>query len=214
MRKLERGATAPAWLANYDPATDKWEPSDTEKDETWHALNAMQQNLCAYCEADISSRASRRIEHFARRKDHKELTFAWGNLFGSCNSRHSCDIYKDAPGAAPYEWKNLIKPDEYDADQYLLFISDGTIIPRLGLTPEDLHRAEETLRVFNLDHADLRQERKRGIKKQLDSYEKIIAMCAEVPEVLDEEIQILLDKAKTLPFCTAIRHALTLTHVG
>lgn len=223
MRKLTRGTTAPACLALYDPSVN-WNPSDDEKDEIWHELHAMQGNLCAYCEADIFGsnpalkKKPRRIEHFASRENCPEHTYSWENLFGSCTRIASCDKYKDRVGAEPYDWKDLIKPDVDDPDQFLLFVADGSIIPRPDLSPADQHRAKETLRVFNLDaeFGELRKERKNAVAGQLDSFHEIYKMWQEEPDLLnlDEELENLRNQAKNLPFCTAIRHALTSMQTG
>ena len=213
MRKLERNRNAPAWLQQYRHETDKWKPTDAEKDEIWSCLIAMQNNRCAYCEADITDMWQREIEHFAARSKCRELTFLWANLFGACKNKASCGTYKDRKEAAPYDWSDLIKPDIHDPDMYLVFVSNGSIIPRHDLNPDDLRRAEETLRVFNLDAIDgtLRKLREAAIAGPLRSFEATYDMWLNDPDLidLDEEFQTLIDDNKELPFCTAIRHALT-----
>lgn len=217
MRKLTRGPNAPACLALYDYAHHPWKPSEAEKDEIWRELNAMQNHRCAYCEADISTFKTRHIEHFAARALHEERTFLWENLFGSCVHKESCGTYKDDKNTAPYNWEQLIKPDLDDPDDYLVFVATGEIVPRPDLDPADLHRAKETLRVFNLDAevGPLRQLRKAAIRKQLDSYETTWELWLADPDLLDldAELKTLLDEAETMhPFFTAIRHALTARH--
>ncbi len=217
MRKLNRGTNAPTCLGLYHCDHHPWRPSDAEKDEIWQALNAMQNHRCAYCEADISTLKSRHIEHFASRTLHRDRTYLWENLFGSCVRKESCGTYKDDKDTAPYDWAQLIKPDLDDPDDYLVFVATGEIVPRHDLNDADLHRAKETLRVFNLDAevGPLRQLRKAEIRKQLDSYETTFELWSADPNLLDldAELQTLLDDAKTMhPFFTAIRHALTARH--
>ena len=216
MRKLERHGNGPGWLAQCHHDTHRWQPTNQEKDAIWAELNLMQGGRCAYCEADIRTFNNRHIEHFAARIHHRELTFTWENLFGSCVRKESCGTYKDRNETIPYAWAELIKPDVHNPDQYLLFVSDGTIVPRPDLSDADLHRARETLRVFNLDanHGELRKERKKAIEPQLDSYQQIYTLWLADPDLLnlDEEMQALFDNAARLPFCTAIRHALTTLH--
>lgn len=212
MRKLERGANAPGWLAQRQHDTHPWSPTNPEKDAIWAELDRMQGGRCAYCEADISTQKSRHIEHFAARARHKELTFAWDNLFGSCVRRESCGTYKDGTQAAPYDWTELIKPDVHNPDQYLLFVADGTIVPLPGLSEADLKRAKETLRVFNLDAewGELRKEREKAIKAEKDAYEEIFAIWQAAPDVLDldEAMSAFFAEVEKRPFCTAIRHVL------
>ena len=217
MRKLTRGQNAPACLGQYHYDHHPWNPGNAEKDEIWRELNAMQNQRCAYCEADISTFNSRHIEHFATRTLHRERTYLWENLFGSCVRRESCGTYKDDKDTAAYDWAQLIKPDTHDPDDYLVFVSTGAIVPRHELSPADLHRAKETLRVFNLDAelGPLRKLRETAIRSQLKSYDTIYKLWLADPDLLDldAELKTLLDQAETtLPFFTAIRHALTARH--
>ena len=92
----------------------------------------------------------------------------------------------------------------------MLFRS-GTIAVRKGLSPRDAYRAQETLRIFNLDeqHGPLRQMRKTAVAGYLQTAEEFQAF-AEILEpnewmpALRAELALIAD----LPFTTAIRHIL------
>jgi hypothetical protein len=128
-------------------------------------------------------------------------------LYWSCDQTDSCGHYKDR-GAGPYLVNDLIEPCVHDPDKYFRFRTDGTISVRSGLSELDNNRAEETLRVFNLNPTwgRLRNMRKTAVS----GYVSMIVGCdgfsiAELQELLANE----LAQAAALPFSTAIRHVLT-----
>lgn len=152
MHLLQRDINEPACLKHYHHGRDHWNqntPIPSEKIQIWEKLDQMQDRRCAYCEADIHN-SDRHIEHFQQRSRYPQGTFDWTNLFGSCNREDSCGKHKDQCGS--YNPDDLIKPDVDDPEHYLLFISDGTICIRNGLTDAEQQRARETLRIFNLNH--------------------------------------------------------------
>jgi uncharacterized protein (TIGR02646 family) len=209
MHKLQRG-NAPTCLGNYRHGTNNWsEVTPAEKASIWTELEAMQGPLCGYCEADISN-GQKHIEHFRQKGRDPTVTFLWANLFGSCNRDDSCGKHKDRCG--DYNPADLIKPDVDDPESFFVFVSDGTIAVRKGLSQQDTRRANETLRIFNLDaqHGPLRRMRQQAAAGYLQTGEELFSLASEYPP---EEWQPLLDEelAATahLPFATAIKHALT-----
>lgn len=207
MHKLER-PEAPACLAHYQRGPQDWQRiSSAEKREIWEQLEAMQGERCAYCEANLPEER-RHIEHFRQRSRYPQGTFQWENLFGSCNKGDSCGRRKDKTA---YRHGDILKPDVDDPDDYLQFLSDGRIVPRSDLTERQRHRAEETLRVFNLDHerGALRQMRHSAVQGYLGTVEDL-QECAELDEAL--YFEYLHEELKAIagqPFETAIRHLLT-----
>lgn len=216
MHKLNRDPVAPACLANYQYGRDRWgggTPNPDEYDTIWEKLNQMQKHRCAYCEAAIDEN-NRHVEHFAARASYPQGTFLWRNLFGCCKRETSCGICKDSRQTAQYDWKELIKPDEDDPDDYFVFVKNGTITLRLGLAPAAERKARETLRVFNLDaeFGELRKMRRKQAMGYIASLEAIFADLADSPELLplaQDEFHAMLAETAHLPFATAIRHALT-----
>ena len=161
MRKLTRSVESPKCLAHYKHGLHNWNHVEAaHKLEIWEHLNLMQNMRCAYCER-IIQQGARHIEHFFQKGRQPKLTFDWSNLFGSCTDNSCCGFYKDRQD---YLEGDILKPDIDDPVQYLVFAHDGTISPRLPNTPENIHRANETLRVFNLDHhrGPLRYMRQRA----------------------------------------------------
>jgi uncharacterized protein (TIGR02646 family) len=168
----------------------------------------MQQTRCAYCEAALVD-GDKHIEHFRQRSRYPAGTFDWANLFGSCNRKDTCGKHKDSCGL--YNHADLLKPDVDDPDDFLAFVSDGTIVPRSGQSPHALQRASETLRIFNLDakHGALRHMRKQAAAGYLQTAEEFRQFSIEFDEaewrpLLDQELAAIAH----LPFVTTIRHAL------
>ena len=170
----------------------------------------MQGDRCAYCESEISS-PNRHIEHFVKRNGpngNRRLTFEWSNLFGSCDREESCGKYKDKQSFEPDE---LIKPDRDNPEDYLLFLSDGRIVPRGDLSDANRRSAKETLRVFNLDHerGPLRFARERAIAGYIQISEEFARYALEFGEeewrpLVEEE----LGRIRDLPYATAIKHTI------
>ncbi|MCP4119750.1 MAG: TIGR02646 family protein [Desulfobacteraceae bacterium] len=210
MHKLER-PQAPACLAKYKHGQNNWgDVSSEEKLQIWQRLDEMQQKRCAYCESQINKDSENKdahIEHFRQRSRCPQETFKWSNLFGSCNRQDSCGNHKDR--LPPYDPADLIKMDEENPDDYFLFVADGTIALRKNLTERQKHRAEESLRVFNLNpqHGALRYMRKATVQGYLQTAEELVEMALKFDAeewlpLLEEE----LNATKDLPFATAIRH--------
>ncbi|GHU03948.1 hypothetical protein FACS1894158_03340 [Betaproteobacteria bacterium] len=209
MHKLQRGA-APTCLAHYQHGRDDWsQVSSADKAAIWRELDDMQGKRCAYCEADISNTNNKHIEHFRQRGRFPQGTFDWSNLFGSCSREESCGKHKDQCGA--YNPADIVKPDVDDPEQFFVFVSDGAIAIRQGLSPQDQHRASETLRVFNLNdqNGPLRWMRHRAVAGYTQTAEELHEWAA----VLDQTewlsyLQSELTATSHLPFATAIKHVL------
>jgi len=210
MHKLTRTTQPPACLKKYQQGTDNWSSvTSDDKDDIWIKLDAMQQHRCAYCEATIKTErvnSNSHIEHFRQRRAHSypQGTFLWSNIFGSCNRRDSCGKHKD--GLPPYKHQDLIKMDDEDPEDFLEFLPDGNVVPIKGLSAVDKHRAEETIRIFNLNGA-LRQIRETEIIGYGQTAAEFAIYAAEFDEA--EWLPLLQDelrKIKDLPFTTAIKH--------
>lgn len=210
MHKLTR-PIPPACLSQYQYCRDNWGNliANGHIGEIWLKLDEMQQQRCAYCECAIKTyreNSNSHIEHFRQRRSYPQGTFLWGNVFGSCNRQDSCGKHKD--DLPPYNHLDLIKMDVEDPETFLDFLADGNVVPAKGLNPGDKHRAEETIRIFNLN-GSLRQIRETAIKGYIQTAEELASYAEEFDEadwlpLLQEE----LDSIKDLPFTTAIKHTL------
>lgn len=212
MHQLER-PEAPTCLSKYRHSRHQWKDLTAEdKNEIWQQLEKMQLKRCAYCECKMILHPERQdvhIEHFRPKSTYPQGTFEWKNLFGSCIHQDSCGRHKDHCG--PYDTNDLIKPDEEDPEAYFLFVSDGTIVPRQGLSEKDKKRAEVTLQVFNLDakHGRLQSMRRSAVSPYLDTAETLLEIAQAYGEdAYNSSLQGELEDIKALPFVTAIKHVL------
>jgi len=211
MHFLHRGH-APVCLAHYHHGQHQWTkttPTDQERAEIRTDLDAMQGRRCAYCECNLNQHGQH-IEHFRQRSRYPQGTFEWDNLFLSCDRPDSCGKHKD--GCGPYNHADLIKPDHDDPEHYFLFGQHGTINLRQGLNSQEKHRANETLRIFNLDAqwGPLRQIRKVACIGYIETAKAFQEIAQHYPPddwwpLLQEE----LAQVEHLPFRTAIKHTLS-----
>ena len=212
MHKLDRASVpAPMCLSSYSHGMHNWDSVTAEhKEQIRSRLEALQGRRCAYCEGPLDA-LGQHIEHFRRKSQFPTLTFAWDNLFWSCDCTDRCGHFKDH-GAGQYNPDDLIDPARLDPEHFLRFFSDGSIRLRQGLGVNEQFRATETLRVFNLDHqyGPLRQIRMTHCL----GYVRMAQDIAELAEqsTVDEWLPFLeAEVASTLhlPYATAIKHTLS-----
>lgn len=90
-----------------------------------------------------------------------------------------------------------------------LLVSDGEFMPRAGLDVAACHRAEETIRIFNLNEPALVWQRHRNSIGYRDHHKSILELANAFPEaewypLLEAE----LAQVANLPFVSAIRQVL------
>lgn len=209
MHYLDRsGIEAPECLRDYDYQSQSWEDlNGLCKKRLRHQLVKMQGIpevstadgaeeygvRCAYCEGPIYHNGH--IEHFRRKNQNHfpHLTFAWENLFLACGSYDHCGHYKDKPSSGSYLADALVKPDERDPEKFFFFSSSGEVCVRKNLKDVDRHMAEETIRVFNLNHHALQGKRKQRVLpyvKRLEDIEEFLNIAES--EGVREEIEFEL----------------------
>jgi len=215
MHYLDRASVPePQCLQAFSHTTHIWDDVGSQcKTAIRESLRAMQGPRCAYCEASVEF-SDRHIEHFRRKGGNgqfRNLTFDWSNLFLSCDGPRHCGHYKDNPrtGPGPYSPSDLVKPDVEEPDNFLYFYSNGRVEPRSGTLEAIAKRANETIRVFNLDAGQLRHPRERAVAKYIAHLDRDRAELATWSDAdrrayFDSEIAETADR----PFATAIRHYL------
>jgi uncharacterized protein (TIGR02646 family) len=216
MQLLTRTET-PTVLNLFDYRSKKWDDISTkQKDSIWISLTRMQGKRCAYCQQKIA-KGSRHIEHFKQRRDYPNLTFSWDNLFGSCTRQDGCGFYKDT---LKYDENNLIKTDVDNPALFFEFLTSGRVKVRPELSQRDRERAEETLRIFNLnpDTGPLKHNREQAIKAQKRLSDEMFLMMTlfmndpdidEKKEMLKDILDEHLSKFDNFPFEAAIRDHFT-----
>lgn len=206
-------AACPDCLNKYRHGRDNWETLRSNPEDVVQVrqvLDAMQEGMCAYCEAALGD--AWHIEHFwpkeASGGQHRRKTFDWHNLFGSCNRKHTCGTHKDEDGK-PYNPVDVIDPCRENPDNFLFFAQDGTVQPIVGLANPALRRAQETIRVFNLNAPVLRQQRAQVVRTLLNSEPDVVEILAQcVPDERWAWVQDLLGDYCNGGFMTPIRHLL------
>lgn len=179
-----------------------------EKEEIRRSLLAIQGDRCAYCERRTADgNNDGHIEHFRKQAEHPHLELDWANLFWSCKDENTCGKYKDkcTRQAGELKWFNpddIINPATEDPEALLVFVWDGTVHPRDGLSEADRHRAEETLRVFHLNGSSLlRKLREDAVKPIRRSVE---TMMTRDPQLVEAYVDSELNAIAEAPFSTAI----------
>lgn len=208
MKQLKR-PKSPGCLTHLTCGRDAWSAAD--KSEIWNALNIMQNKFCAYCECRLDRK---HIEHFITRNAQNQLTFDWNNLFGSCGDTSKpggwqrYGIYKDHH-AGLYNPDHLIKPDIDDPSTFMIFLTKGTVHPHTEISEADRLKANETIRVFNLNNdSALIGRRRQAINNQLNEIEVLYELKNDVSEdVWKELLQDEIDQLKNSEFSTALIHA-------
>lgn len=207
MRHLIRDPAPPLCLVRDRRGIKSWSAiTHDERTEIWNKLNVMQRGRCAYCEAALSH-PNRHIEHFRQRRNYPQGTFEWGNLFGSCNRQDSCGNHKDNVKAYPHQ--HLIKPDVDNPEHFLLFTPLGSVHARATLDDAERLRAEETIRILNLN-GSLKAIRREVLRQYIDTAETLAELaleCGKEAGLLAQQEE--LSAVEQLPHVTAIRHILT-----
>lgn len=205
MHKLQRPAI-PTCLKRYTYDKHNWEEVSAEdKTEIRQSLYTMQQHRCAYCEKALPENKPCHIEHFRQRSRYPQGTFQWSNLYLSCNTQNTCGKHKDKQQYTPTD---LIDPCADDPDDYLRFYSDGSIRPRKKLPQQEQKRAEETIRVFNLNEQALQAIRKSELQGWIQIAEELQEWLKLDETAYQAERDQYLQNICGQPFETAIRHLL------
>jgi hypothetical protein len=129
-------------------------------------------------------------------------------MFWSCNDEKTCGKHKDkctkrSGDLRCFDPSEIIDPASEDPETFLLFVSDGTVRPIDGLCDVDRRRAEETLRVFQLDTSPLlRKSRRDAVEPLIRAVEVIVDIS---PLHLVPYVQSELTRADTAPFSAAIK---------
>jgi uncharacterized protein (TIGR02646 family) len=207
MHKLDRtSARRPRCLDKYNYPLHTWDDVTREdKQELRACLQHMQNSLCAYCESPLFEKGH--IEHFRRKSSRHfpQYSFVWDNLFLSCDSHEHCGHYKDRHNADPYDPAALVKPDVENPDLFFYFHSSGELRARAGATEDCSSRAEESIRILNLNCPPLKAQRRACVAKYKQS--AILEELMRCDEQLRQDyIKNEIEETRHEPYCSVIRH--------
>ena len=151
------------WLAKE---TADWTPSYSfpadVREPVVKALAAAQRGLCVYCgrKLDRSSPGrSYHIEHFRPQGLYPDLATSLANLFLSCGQEDATGNRSRICGTAKDGWFDeclVVEPDYPACTDRFRFSLTGDVVAE---DEEDV-AAEKMIQVLNLNHAELRRERK------------------------------------------------------
>lgn len=135
-----------------------------------YILEEEQGNQCAYTELPIEyNNNNSHIEHL-KRKDaafFPNLTFEWSNLFVSCISSDFGGKYKDQTylkGKTKTDNALIINPSLENPADFFELKNWGEITIKGDLQGNEITKAEETIKAFNLNHNSLVKERIRMMR--------------------------------------------------
>ena len=172
----------------------------------------LQAHRCAYCERRTGAdRDDGHIEHFRKQADHQEYTLDWVNLYWSCKDEKTCGKFKDkctkqAGRLARFDPADLIDPGAVDPQGYFIFVVDGTVQIREGLSADDRRRAQETLRVFQIaDSPYLRLSRADAVRPYLRAIASLLPVGRDI---VVSYVQSAMNETEHVPFATPIQQYL------
>ncbi len=198
------------------PPEDRWRHPDVRG-----ALYAMQGDVCAYCQRELSDSDPGDVEHFRPKSKYRWLMYAFSNLFLSCrkcNQRLKGAEFPLIPGArrTPY-WKRrflanekrlLIDPALDPVEDWIQvdFQDDLWLFKCKDAFPPDhiaTLRVEETMRFFMLNQ-NTRLVRRRS--ERVDQALRILKDIKGGDHRRREELQEMASRYR--PHGIAVRHIL------
>lgn len=162
-----------------------WEVSNNDvkafKKEIVKETEKNQDKKCAYCELPLETRYPE-IEHIAKKSKHYNVIFDPCNLVRVCHSCNSTthkgqkEVVVDSADNNYEKWVfNIVHPylddprDYYDYDAPIICY----IKVKSSLSAKDKEKAENTIKMFDLNSIAMIEERKKNrIYESLDSAEK------------------------------------------
>jgi len=179
MRTIVKGV-APACLEKAERRGMSWDDfvkndQDGYKSSRQQA-NVEQHGVCGYTEVPLDvSRVTIHFDHFRKKSIYPKLRFKWDNLFAAIKDRPFGADYKDKIVDGDNHnivYANIFSPLTPHLQDYFHYATNGEIEPSNGLSEENRHKAEETIRVFNLNAPEL-VSRRRTIIEQISFYQEL-----------------------------------------
>lgn len=111
---------------------------------------------CSYCDSLMGYSSRDTIDHFLPKKHFPCLAYMWSNLYLCCDGCQRKGTRYD---------KQALRPDEpgYSFSRYFRYRRDGQICV-IATDKKDRERAEITLKVLNLNDAELVNDRSRAFR--------------------------------------------------
>ncbi len=165
------------------PAWDNY--NSKEKQKLRKILLDEQKSKCAYCESKITNDSSH-IEHIYPQSKYEERRYAYKNVVLSCGGDKTktghCGFKKGDYDPA----EGFISPIEKKCSSYFTYGYDGTIYPNKNKNPKDYESAQTTIDKLNLNHPDLKDNRRNSIETWCNEEPKedILRTVQDNPNIL------------------------------
>jgi len=122
---------------------------------------------CVYCESPLELTGYLEVEHYVAKTVAPRLAFEWTNLLPVCRRCNNAKGDEDHRNV-------LLKPDDEDPEPYFwVDLGTGRLQPHPDLNPEQTHRANETIRLCDLQRPALCSARIAMLKWALRWLEQV-----------------------------------------
>lgn len=212
VRTRRRPSPPPTLTLNKAAWTARWKRIDAARtDGDWATRNAKRDlkgplltltwGKCVFCEGNLGSQAYPQIEHYISRKVAPGRAFQWTNLFPACQMCNTSKGHADHQG-------RLLKADAEDPEPFFWIGPEGDIAPYPGLGAIEKLRAEETIRLCDLNRGMLRENRLSVAKRVKRWLERTAGLNDGLDQPAREEWDELSDPRH--PHKVVVRRTLTL----
>lgn len=132
--------------------------------ETKAEFAKMNYKRCSFCTKYISDfNKEMTVEHIETKSDCPEKIFRWDNLLCACRT---CNTER---GTKKYAENIYLDPTKImEIEKYFCFHADGTISANKALNDEEVQKAENMIRLYNLDREELNADRRAFFQDLLD----------------------------------------------
>lgn len=204
MRTIVKGVT-PASIEEAEKKGWSWDEFVSDDHEGYQSCreqaNTEQQGVCAYTELLLDvDKVTVHFDHYKKKSIYPKLRFKWDNLFAAVKDNRFGADYKDGiiNGSNHNQmYASILSPVAAKLQDFFHYSTSGEIEPMSGLSEENQKKAEATIRVFNLNEAEL-VNRRRTMMAQIVCYhdlpEEDIRNCFQglgFPSIVDQEIKYM-----------------------
>ena len=204
MRTIVKGES-PASLAEAEKKGWSWDDFVANDHEGYQKCreqaNAEQQGVCGYTELPLDvDKVTVHFDHYRKKSIYPGLRFKWDNLFAAVkDNRFGADFKDEIVNGRNHSqmYASILSPLTANLQDYFHYSTNGEIEPMSGMPEEKQKEAEATIKIFNLNEAEL-VNRRRTMMAQIVSYhdlpEEDIRNCfvgLGFPSVVDQEIRYM-----------------------
>ena len=176
MKRIVKSA-APACLSNARQKGWNWGEFVNKDHEGYlqcrELASSDQKNMCGYTEMPLGGKGLQlHLDHYKKKSIYPALTFEWENLvFAVKDNRFGADFKDkvvDGKNAATV-YASILNPVLDEAQDCFYYDTGGRVYPIKSMTEGQRNKAQETIRVFNLNETEL-VSRRRTMISQLSAF--------------------------------------------